>query len=430
MARTEGRFEVSALTVDDRKRAARTTPPLIVLALVYIGLAGSISRRVNFAVGSFFAGLLIAGVVALIGWQRMRNLPRVAGYLPWSIVVASWIVISGIATWQGSSLYAGLKVSVWFAFIIPGLAAVLAERANRHYLLLGWLGGVAFYVVGAGYRLARGRPVLDVLVKGGQQLLFGFNRNGVNILVLFIVPFLIAGVGNRAMRAARWPLLTLSVLWIVYSGGRTGLVGLVLVGLIYAVTQPTASRRLVFVLGGVITLVVVGMLVQSAGGQAIESTNRFVQAVSGQRDDADEARVLLAKKAWHVAAANPAFGVGSGNFKTVGDSAAEDASDAHVAFIVRTKDEHNTYLQILAEDGFPAAFAFFMTIASIFVGLWRRERNREVCAAIAALGGTLFSVAFHASLGTALYLPMAVAVGVALEGAGERAHARTRSLSL
>jgi hypothetical protein len=171
-------------------------PLALLAALLYLGLAGSIPRRVNFAVGTFFAGLIVAFVVAAFGWRRLRELVPIPVFLHASVACGAWAMIAGVAAWQFHSVYEAGKFAVWMAFIIPGLAAFLATRRIRNTLLLGWTAGVDFYVVGAGLRIGRGRPVLDVLSTNALKLM-GVNRNGVNIIVLFIVPFLIAGAGGR-----------------------------------------------------------------------------------------------------------------------------------------------------------------------------------------------------------------------------------------
>ncbi len=393
-----------------------SVPPALsrftIVTLCYIGLEAPISRWVNIDVGLSLA-LILAAVLAGRGWRRSQGSAAFRSYGVWSIVLAYWVMVAAVAAWSGYTVFEAAKFAVWIGFIIPGLGVVLSQERARSVLLLGWAAGVGMYVFVAAFRFASGGEILD---SATRPQLMGINRNGVNMFVLYLIPFLLAGVGPRLLRAARWPLLACSVLWIVYSGGRTALAGLLLVGLVYVIAQPGIVARLRMVLVAALVLVVGFSVIDASGGQAQESANRLTRLISGERDDSDEARVLVMRKGWNLALDSPAFGVGYGNFAATDHPVTDEAKSKRVAQLVEKIDEHNTFIQVMSETGFPGVALFIVVLALLGVAVWRGPRTREARAALAGYAGVMLSITFHTALGTALFIPMALMVGITLDG--------------
>jgi O-antigen ligase len=383
------------------------------LAFFYLGLDG-IYGRFRIERGPISVALGVGLMLAALGWLDPIPAERIRGYLVIAGLLGTWWMVSAVASWDSSAMYLSATGLAWLVFIVPGLASLLRVDQNRNAMLLGLATGVSIYVFTAVFRLATGRGVLDE-VSGAARDLLTVNRNGVNGRVVFVTGLLVFATGPKLLRRTRWLVVGASVIWLVNSGGRSGLLGLAVVLLAYGLLQPGASARVRTLLAMSMIGVIAFGWIQSSTGQASESTNRLMTLLRGERDDSDESRVLVLRKAWHLAIEHPAFGVGNGNFETTYHPVVEEARNVRIRNAALELPEHNTYTQILSETGFPGLALFVAMIAWLVLAGASASRNAFARAATCSLAGVAFVMFFHSALGLRLYYSAAfVLTGVAI----------------
>ena len=389
---------------------------LLSIAFAYLGFDAAYPKIVSYEAGGVSIALALGLALAVLGWARRPRIGGLKSYVPWAAALGFWAVLSAVGAWRPSSVRGAVATAVWIVVIVPGLASLLRDRKNLNALLFGWTAAASVFVVVGGVRLLRGQPVLDVIQldvtkRLEQGVILGVDRNAVNVHLLFIVPFLLAAVGPRPLRIVRWPLLGLSVLWLVYSGGRSGLAGLAVMALLFGMFQPGTSKRIRLVLAALFTGVLLFTFIQSAGGRASTSTERFTDLVRGKRSDGDEVRKLLLLKAWNLALEQPFFGIGFDRFETTYHPVVETASNSRVRKIVDLLTEHNTYAQVMGEMGFVGLF-FFVGMFWSLLRLGLRNRGDPVTrTATCGFAVVAFVVFFQSALGVTIFYPMAVVLG-------------------
>ncbi|MCG3133156.1 MAG: hypothetical protein HMLKMBBP_00263 [Planctomycetes bacterium] len=97
---------------------------------------------------------------------------------------------------------------------------------------------------------------------------------------------------------------------------------------------------------------------------------RVRNLTEGAHDPSAQGRLVAWEKAANMAAANPVFGVGPGNFATPDYWYAYEPTTSGVAPVVA----HNTYFQIVAESGFVGLAVFVLMLAATLWGLSRTAR--------------------------------------------------------
>jgi O-antigen ligase len=377
---------------------------------IYVAVAATLPQYVVIGVGPITLGLIIAGALALLGWSRLPGGRDMNRYMLFASLLAAWVTMSAIGAWLTVSMYEAVIYAGWLVFLLPGLASLMRREAFRHAFIAGWVGGASYYALTAFVRFASGRSVFD----GDGTHLLGEIRGGVNAVVLVILPYLLIGDGGRVLRIVRWPLSGAITFWVVQSGGRSGFLGLAVALLVVALARPGVSRQAKALLVTALMAFVALSLIQSSGGQATESTSRLTALLRGERNDSDDARELLLRKAWYLALDRPAFGVGFGRFEETEHSVVNEAQSTRSYEIASTYAEHNTFAGVMAEAGFPAFFLFIGLCLSVLVSGVRHVRDRGSRAAVASLAALYFTALFHTESGPRLFLPIALALASTL----------------
>lgn len=384
-------------------------------SLLYIALSAAIPQYVSFGIGPLTIALVLSGVVAALGWRiGLPDHASMRRYLFWGIGLGLWVIVSGVASWKNHAMYQSVIFAIWVTFLIPGLASLIKVRSFRNWAIVGWGAGVAVYVTDAAIRSVRGGSVFDTQGDRTVLHLLGENRNAVNLIVLVIVPFLVVGDGGRLLRWARLPLGGLIAWWVLQSGGRAGLLGLVVVLLVVGIAQPNLNRSTRNFLTFGLIAAIAFISLQGFGGGVTTSTNRLLKLIEGERTDPDSARILLLRKAWHLAVENPAFGIGSGEFEGFYHPVIEEARTHRIREIALTYQEHNTYAAVMAENGFPALILIIGLSGTLLHAGAKNLKVRSARAALAAFSGVVASIVFLNAGGPRLFLPMALLLGAAV----------------
>jgi O-antigen ligase len=218
---------------------------------------------------------------------------------------------------------------------------------------------------------------------------------------------------------ARWVFTTLSVLWLLKSGGRTGLVALLLVPLLYAMLKPSPlngrTSRVLFIsiIGG---LLYVGVTSVSIPG--IPALGRISQEDSVVRQS-DEIRDLLNEKSRALAAKHPVLGVGWGLYEGQYDPVIEKARTTHIRESALNLPGHNTYFEVVATTGYTGLLLYLGALAVPLIAGVRRSYDSDVRALTTGYAVVLFCITFHSTFGSLVSLPAALLLA-AVARAGPR----------
>jgi O-antigen ligase len=228
------------------------------------------------------------------------------------------------------------------------------------------------------------------------------------------LPFLMPGIARRyALYRFKWVLLALVIVLLVTSGGRAGTLAAVFVALLYAQLQPTMVRKIrTFLLIGMLAIVVVAILLEMAPQSAY--TFKRLEQLTGQTGT-EPVRVLLLRKAWHLALENPVVGIGFGNFRGAYHPVIEEATTRNQYIVALTYQAHNTYAEVLAGTGFPGLILFLGILGAVATPSFRKRSNPDIRLGFCMLGGVLFQYLFVSALGVSVYYPLTFLLGALLE---------------
>jgi putative inorganic carbon (HCO3(-)) transporter len=318
--------------------------------------------------------------------------PRFAGVgrqFSMPIVLGIGVVLLALAsmTWgHGVSERGAFVAEKIVKVMIFVLILIRCVREPRHYhlVIIAWLCGVfyigyqAFGNVGI-YREGRLSEGL-----GGPDFA---DSSGLAAHLVATLPL----IGAMFFMVRRWwarglVLLTgaLTVNTIVMTRTRNAIVGLVAMALVAVLSLPRGYRRKGWLAIAVGTLLA-AQLADSGWWSRMSSLSTY------RRDWAANKRVEYWRAAVQMARDYP-FGIGLGNF--------HESVKQYVPGLQITRNAHNTYLQCLAELGYPGLILFAAVLAATLVRLnrIRREANRTDCDFAIDIGGwqTRFHLGWHA----------------------------------
>ena len=406
---------VPATTASDGRRSMRVD--ILLIAFVYLGAAALVQPTSKLApnIGRLDLSLVAAVFVGLVGWRRVYGTKLFSSYIVWAGLLSAWVFIGWIAEWQFyESSYHVRTFILYLIVVVPGVAALLREARYRNALIAGLAAEAIVYCFTGVFRFVSGRKIFDVPGRPRTVVVLDMGRNAINVLALLAIPLILSRRGWSL--AVRLPLVGVIAAFIALSGGRGGLVGLIFMGIVYVMIQPGGSRVLRALYAVVLAAAIFYVGLDALGGQATEASNRLLATLRGEKSTSTESRELLLKKSWHLAADNPLFGVGRGDFGSTYDPLIDqEATSERVRDYVATQaDEHNTYAEILAESGFPGLFFFVSMLIVVWRVGWRYRRAPEMrsCATAFACLALQLVVVGDLVLGGLFFIPIALLLGM------------------
>jgi O-antigen ligase len=386
------------------------------IGLFYLGLAAALREWLDPALFRFSLTFFLAGGLAFLGWRSIIMTATMRRYLGWALALAAWVVLAAAWAWTAVAEYNARMFIVWLLFITPGVASLLSDDVRRAAFVSGLAVGVSVFGVVAATRVARGLSVFDINPDSPGNYIFSVNRNGVVIRVLFVLPFLMSAKSlPRPFKVLRWPLLVSCVIAVLFSGARSGLIGLLVITLAYVMLQPGSGRRLFAVYAAVLVGLIVLGGIQEFGGQAAASRDRLLEGFSSDKSASNETRRLLLRKEWHLAEEHPVFGVGPGQIRGTYHPVVDEGTTARIRRNVQNQTDHNAYGGLMAEAGFPA-LALYLLLLAVLVRAGAKFRDSPIVRAATCSFVSILIIQFTgiSRLDPLFFFPAAMVMGTVI----------------
>ena len=309
-----------------------------------------------------FRPMLIATLIAALWGATSKSVysKRVVFLHPTFLWMLVFIAVQPLSVFRSGFLSMFDTLTYWLAypvfvsvsFLIAGSIATL-----RRYILGMFTGGL-FIVVYGMYALSDGIG----LAATGRAGAYGMyeNHNDYSFIIILILPFLYTfWTSERDFFKKLFFMggMVASVAGIFLSLSRGGMLALVLEASLIVLLIMQGKRRLLFIP----VLVVCASL-----AIAYQWSARDANQTNYSSDDAQSSRLELWKAGWEMLKDRPLLGVGSRNFSEVSQQYGELSHD-NIG-----KNAHNTFVEILADNGLIGFGSFLMMIISL-IGSLRKD---------------------------------------------------------
>lgn len=383
----------------------------------------SILVQASVPLAQIISAICLLGVL-ISGGALTRTITSRFGIL--IILYTLWLACTlPFSTWRGGSF--AVFTQDWlrsvFAFFIVGALILSIEHVRKSFFVI-----ILSVISIAAFSLRFG-----TLIEGRYAFIRGTlaNSNDFGIHVLLVLPMCVVYLSSRHNLLIRLMSL-LTAGWIIYRALQTGsrtcvLMAGVMIVLTFVLASSAVRIRLLLV---AIPLILVAQIVVPSNLRARYGT-LFTTDVSEEDQStvysAQESTAMRQRLFWYsvrLAAENPLFGVGLGNFAGASTKESEQSTEKvfwHAA--------HNIYGQIAAETGLPGIFLYLSILFVSIRSCWkicRSSRNRPPLAELYLLAGCLLTcqVAYAVSsiFGTStygFYVPLFTALTCALQRAAQ-----------
>jgi putative inorganic carbon (hco3(-)) transporter len=317
------------------------------------------SRSLPLSLGVAVA--IVAGLVLAMGRERLVT------WAPETLLMA---VLAG---WIGLTSYlavfpdiAGLAYGrYWKAILIALLTTGMVRDRSRLRTL--------FLVIAVSIGLLAAKYGLFGLARGGTRFDHGpggmLNDNNTFALGLnMALPLLVAVVlteRSRLLRLAAGTMALLTILTILFTFSRGGLLTLAAVGLllIWRSKRPLLAAA-------VLALGLLAAVAFTSSGLQEQYLERAASIRHYQQDNSALGRLNSWRVSWLVFLDYPVFGIGPNNLEVVFYQYSPKNVPFHVA--------HNSYFELLAECGLPSLLLFLAMLGTAFLRLERLRRAPPV----------------------------------------------------
>lgn len=386
--------------------------------LTYTWLAYMRPQDIAWTIGDdrlslWVAGAMLLGLVLWIGRERL------ATFEPPTILMV--VLFLWISFTVAKALLPELSEVAYSAFWKVVLVSVLTTgmvRTRERWRLLLLVTALSLGLLGLKYGI-------HGLIRQGARFDHGpggFMRDNNDFaLALCMALPLLVGVAmterSRALRIAAWVMSAFSLLTVLFTFSRGGLLTLAVIVLVLVVRS--RQRLLAAALVGFGAL---AFFVFSSDSFRADYTARTQTINTYEEDGSAMGRLAAWQTSWRVFLDYPVTGVGPGNLMLVYQRYAPDTGKVRVS--------HNTYLQLLSECGLPSLALFLAMIGATLVRLqrlaargpdWARIYAQMLQLSIVAflIGSTFLNRAFF----DLIYHVVALSVCLGLAAAAEPAAA-------
>ncbi|HKV13309.1 MAG TPA: putative O-glycosylation ligase, exosortase A system-associated [Thermoanaerobaculia bacterium] len=299
---------------------------------------------------------MVVGILLTLGRERVLTLKAQTILLA---LLAGWISISYV-----NALLPDIAEYVyghyWKAMLIAVLTTGLVRDRKRFRILM--------MVIAFSIGLLGAKRGLYGLMRGGIRYHDGpggfMSDNNAFALHLNMVLPLLVGIAvvekERILKAAAWAMAGLSVLTILFTFSRGGLLTLCLI----APLLIWRSRQRLLV-GGVLAVGLAGFLLFTSDSFTQQYADRASSISDYEEDGSAQGRLHAWQTSWRVFLDYPLTGVGPNNLQVVHSQYSPEPG--------RFRVSHNVLLQFLSECGWPALLLFLTTLG---VTLWKLQTLR------------------------------------------------------
>jgi exopolysaccharide production protein ExoQ len=340
------------------------------------GTADESATYLTEGTGMHRAGSLMLGACGIVAlWMGQRHGIRVQNLLGALLIFFfAWTVASIL--WADDRGLAARRVASFVAVALAALAA--ADRMTiRDMLVLVLLSTLACLVIGVAAEVGQqtfhlGDP--DYRFAGTMHA----NSQGENCATLFLTAVVLASMSKRG-RSLLYTVAVVAAGFLVLTGSRTALAGLLLALVFYATVQRAKAHVVALAAALIVAVVMVAMIVDETG---------LYQAVLLNREDTSSVSSLTGRtplwaECWEYVLERPLLGYGYGAFWVPERIVAISDSQDWIIF-----SAHSSYIEMALNVGLVGAAAFVgimaLSIAN-FASLCREHRNQEYAFAAAAL---------------------------------------------
>ncbi|MGA2723340.1 MAG: O-antigen ligase family protein [Bryobacteraceae bacterium] len=393
---------------------------LLFLRVSMLNMVLSYLTRINFRL-LYIVGLPTLLAIFFVGGIRRTFEGRPAYY--WFGFVICMTLAVPFSSWRISSLdlvITYVRTAFPMLFVVGGLVITWRECKVTMYAIL-W---------GAVVNLLSARVFGSTAWADRAGLEFGTvaNPNDFAGHLLLVIPFLLWPVlasRHILLRVAAFAGVAYGLYYVLASGSRGALVGLVVAGLFF-LWRGSAQQKVALLLGAPILFAVLAAVVP-------QGVLHHIRSFSADNPDADSAaiessvlRTYLLRTSVAYTLRHPLFGVGPGQFGEYEGTHNQLAGMTHGYW----RDTHNTYTQVSSECGILAALFYVAAVFSSFrllSSVFRQARARRDCqdirlAAFCVMLGMVGYCTAITFLNFAyfFYLPAMVGLAVSFSRAAER----------
>ena len=352
----KGLILVYAITIFGSIGALRT--PILGL-FVYVGLAVLRPQAIWGFAGDFESISLYVGVATLVGWalHGFGSLKIGRGK---SIValLAMFSLLSIASALQARDQTLAYDALISMAkFVMPFMIGVTLLDSEKKTRTMMWIIVLAQGYVGFEMNLMylKGYNVAGDGFGGMDNNCFGV------ALVSTLGPALALALGTKKwwekLLAAAAAALIMHTTLLTYSRGA--MVGMLIVGVTAFVVMPKRPRFIA-------ALIVASLLTVRLVGPQLAARYATAFADEADRDSSAESRLDLWADCLRLAVQHPLLGVGPGNFQ---------AYAAELGWS-EGKQAHSTWMQTMAENGFPGVAVLLLFFLLPIAKLWRFARAK------------------------------------------------------
>lgn len=379
--------------------------PLPLLS-AFIALTANLGLSAGPVSLSFFAGLLLVGIVYVSFPQYAIIRKDMRLLMLFSTLSLLSLIFSPVSI-DGTTIFTGLQIVYWFllANIFSNMCKVVESKIFLQSILL------TIFIIGMAF---------IVLSKKNDF----FTENGASCIVVTIWPLGLFLVKNELK--AIYILIIILILYLI--GSRTGIILVLLQLICFFFVRKISAKKMVVSLATISIFVSLLSLpdIRLSIAEAVFPNDRGMQIlietpeVVFQMDKSWVQRRIQQEKSKQLTKSYPILGIGPLNFPryniNIDTSGMSDVDDSILKVEFRDSDSrssHNSYYQMMAENGIVGFIIVLFIMARIVVKLYNRRDESEgnVILLISAIG--LFTNLFMVSLfwGTSTWMLLGIYSG-------------------
>lgn len=335
-------------------------------AMLYVSSLPALSVAPN-AIGALLIVGWLVGCIVATRPDRLPVLDQHRRLLAAVVLFALWLALSRV--WAEDSHFSEVESRIWagpltFVIVAMTINSVREVRIIALALLVGAVVSVLIGLSGLATSDASAAAAAEGRLTGGGG--DPNNQAAAFIVAIFLAGALLSVVRRPAGRVLLMVAMALVTLGFFATQSRGGLIGLVVASLVALIVTPRYRGRILALMAAV-----------AAGMAVFLSNNPDALARIKQRDGAGSGREDLWTIAWKIFEDHPVLGVGHNSFQDIAPRYVLDSGPLTYAELIAEDPRvvHNTYLQLLAENGIVGLAIFTFIVVASLCASWLAARR-------------------------------------------------------